>query len=70
MDRKPVQSSNIASVGYEESTETLEVEFSDGNVYQYQGVPKHIYEQLVSAPSVGQFFHFNIRNSFPYMRIG
>lgn len=32
MDRRPVRSSNVASVGYDESSSTLEVEFHGGRV--------------------------------------
>ena len=35
MMRIPVASSNVATVGYDEATNTLEVEFKDGSVYQY-----------------------------------
>lgn len=39
MDRETVQSSNIASVGYDLSSSTLEIEFKSGGIYQYSGVP-------------------------------
>lgn len=70
MEHIAVRSSNIASVGYDESTETLEVAFIKGGIYQYQGIPKHLFEQLLSAPSVGQFFSYNIKNLFLGTRVG
>jgi len=70
MERHPVQSSNIVSIGYDIGSETLEVEFKDGGIYQYIGVPHHLYEQFSAAPSIGQFFHYNIKNLFPYARVG
>lgn len=33
MERVKVSSSNIRSIGYEESTKTLEIEFKQGSVY-------------------------------------
>jgi KTSC domain len=66
MERTPVQSSNIVSVGYDSSVETLEVEFKSGAVYQYFNVPTLLYEQLMCAPSVGAFFNANVRNCFAY----
>ena len=46
MDRTPVSSSNLASVGYDPSTKTLEIEFNDGAVYQYDDVPESEYTGL------------------------
>lgn len=64
MQRDPVSSSNLASVGYDPTTYTLEVEFNSGRVYQYFDVPEHIYQELMSAGSVGSYFSRSIRNSF------
>jgi hypothetical protein len=65
MERQSVSSSNIASVGYEEASETLEVEFlKTGKVYQYYNVPKFMYERLMESPSLGQFFNLEIRNAY------
>lgn len=70
LPRENVASSNLASVGYDEDSETLEIEFVNGSVYQYYGVPKFMYDNLQSAPSKGKFFSHNIRNAYPYSRIG
>lgn len=64
MQRDAVSSSNLASVGYDPATCTLEVEFNSGRVYQYFDVPEHIYQELMSAGSVGSYFSRSIRNSF------
>lgn len=69
MIRDPVASSNVASIGYNAPSETLEVEFTNGAVYQYFNVPSNLYEQLVQAGSKGQFLHVYIRNSYPYSRV-
>lgn len=65
MERQSVSSSNIASVGYDDASETLEVEFlKTGKVYQYYNVPKFMYERLMEAPSLGTFFNLEIRNAY------
>lgn len=65
MERQAVSSSNIASVGYEEASETLEVEFTKtGRVYQYLNVPGFMFERLMQANSVGIFFNAEIKNAF------
>jgi hypothetical protein len=68
MDRQPVTSSNLASIGYDPATETLEVEFKNGLVYQYYNVPQIIFDQLHQAASVGTFFNANIKNSYACAR--
>jgi hypothetical protein len=69
MQRRPVNSSNLASVGFDSESETLEVEFNDGSVYQYFGVPVDVYRGLMSAGSHGSYFHQHIRNVYQYTRI-
>ena len=70
MKRDPVSSSNIASVGYDEPSEILEIEFMSGSVDRYYNVPQSIYDALIAAPSAGQFFAYQIKNAFPYSRVG
>ncbi|OWQ47196.1 KTSC domain-containing protein [Roseateles noduli] len=70
MNREPVASSNIASVGYDEPSQTLEVEFTSGAVYQYYNVPQPVYEQLMQAASKGQYLAYQIKNVYPYSRVG
>jgi hypothetical protein len=69
MIRRPVSSSNIASVGWEPDQEgsvtgTLEVEFRSGHVYEYEGVPESEYENLLGASSVGRYMAKNITGHF------
>lgn len=70
MRKRRVESTNLAAVGYDARTRTLEVEFVNGRVYQYHGVPDSVREQLLRAPSKGQFFNAHIRNSYPFLRVG
>ena len=69
MRRQAVTSSNIAEVGYDESSRTLEVLFTNGSVYQYFDVPPQIYTQLIRAASIGQYLNANIKGSFRYARV-
>ena len=64
MERKPVESSNIKSIGYNPDNQVLEVEFTSGTVYQYDDVPPELYADFESAPSVGRFFHQNIKSVY------
>lgn len=64
-----VSSSNVESVGYDEDNQTAYVRFLNGTLYCYKGVPKHEFEGLINAPSVGSYLHRNFKNIFPYERI-
>lgn len=66
MERTEVESSNIKSMGYAEFEQILELEFNNEAVYQYSGVPKEVYENLVSSESKGRFFAKEIKGKFDY----
>ena len=69
LDRISVQSSNIRSVGYEVTSETLEVEFTSGSVYQYFDVPKSEYQGLMNAPSKGRYMNKNSKDCYRYIQV-
>lgn len=41
-----LKSRHLVSLEYDTDTEILEIEFHDGSVYQYQNVPKSVYQDL------------------------
>lgn len=65
MRRRAVVSSAIASVGYDEATAELELEFLSGEVYRYFAVPRSVHAHLLSAPSMGRYFQQHIRDRYP-----
>jgi len=69
MSRRPVESSNIASVGYEASSATLEIEFRSGGIYRYFDVPEWVYRELMEAPPHGKYLHTHIRDKYRYMKV-
>ena len=69
MKRDAVSSSNVMSIGYDQETQTLEIEFVSGQIYQYFGVPDQVHTQIMRAPSKGQFVHLHIRNFYPFSRV-
>lgn len=68
MEMISVVSSNVRSVGYDEDSSTLQVEFLNGSLYQYFDVPKHIFNGLLTASSVGGYLHQNVKGIFRYSR--
>jgi hypothetical protein len=70
MERVPVQSSNLASVGYDSANMILEIEFHSGGIYQYFNLPLQIHEGLMNAGSKGTYFDQNIKKAgYPYKRV-
>ncbi len=67
--RQPVESSNIAAIGYDEENKVLVVEFNNSTIYSYLNVPENIYHDLISASSIGSYFAKNVRMSFTYERL-
>lgn len=69
MHRHHVSSTSLISVGYDEPSQTLELEFSSGAVYRYRKVPQLVYDELMRAPSKGRFVNAIVREYFPYSRV-
>jgi len=63
-EMQPVESSTIREIGFDEASEKLLVRFKDGGLYTYSDVPKEVYEEMLSARSVGRYFHQNVRLQF------
>jgi hypothetical protein len=61
MNRVQVSSSNLATIGYDAQTKTLEIEFLNGSIYQYFNVPESLYSGLMSASSHGRYFDAYIK---------
>lgn len=68
MDRTPVSSSNVASVGYDRTLRVLELEFRTGRVYRYQDVHPNTARAMLLTSSKGKFVWRNIRNKYAYTR--
>jgi hypothetical protein len=58
-------SSHLDSATYDSDARSLQVTFRDGQVWEYQGVPYETWLGLQNARSSGEYFHRQIRSSFP-----
>jgi hypothetical protein len=63
--RKKVDSSIIYSIGYDRKESILELEFIDGAVFQYTGVPYREYMGLMDSGSLGKYYLRYIRDIYP-----
>ena len=69
IQRHPVTSSDITSIGYDEPSQTLEIEFHATGIYRYFSVPKEIFDALLTTPSPGKFFLQNVKTKFAWEKV-
>ena len=63
MERSPVNSAAVRSVGYDATQKILEVEYQNGAVYQYMHVPEKTYADLMTASSHGRFVEEQVKRA-------
>lgn len=65
-----VTSSNIHKIGYDEETSKLGIVFNNdtNQVYEYDNVPKNVYEQLINAESIGHEFHVIVKDLYNFTK--
>jgi hypothetical protein len=66
MDMIAVESSTLATIGYDDAVGILQLEFRSRAIYQYFGVPAAVHHGILNAPSKGSYFNQFIRGRFPY----
>ena len=69
MEMTNVDSSNVESVGYDENSSTLQVEFKNGGIYQYFDVPEDVFTGLRDADSVGGYLAARIKGNYRYSKV-
>lgn len=60
----PCKSSNIEAVGHNPTRLELFVQFTNGELWKYRGVPSTVFGQLLVAESKGGFFAKNIKSVY------
>jgi hypothetical protein len=70
VERQPIESSSLRSVGHDFESQILEVEFVNGRTYRYFNVAADAYLALLEAPSKGAFFNAHIKDRYPSQRLG
>lgn len=69
MEMIPVTSSNVEMIGYDEDSQTLEIEFKNGSSYQYFDVPVKVFNELRDAGSIGAYLSTNIKGVYRFSRV-
>jgi len=63
------QSSHLQSYEYDPNTQTLTIEFQNGAVYRYDGVPMNEFENFMQSGGAGTHFWGKIRNKYPTTKV-
>lgn len=66
MERSPLASSSVASVGYDDATSVLEIEFKSGRIYQFEEVPRGVFDWLLRTPNKGSYVARMINGKYRY----
>ncbi|HEU4882552.1 MAG TPA: KTSC domain-containing protein [Longimicrobium sp.] len=69
MKRERLDSSSLASAGYDPAAHVLEVEFHNGGVYQYLEVEDEEYQAFSTAPSKGRYLNTEIKPDHPARKL-
>ncbi len=64
IERLAVDSSAVASAGYDAARQVLAIEFRSGLVIHYDGVPADLFELFGASESRGRFYSQRIKGKF------
>ena len=63
---KPVVSSSVMAIGYDEGAKEMHVQFKSGKTYVYKDVPAFVFRNAMRAPSIGKFVAVNVKDSYSF----
>ncbi len=67
--RENVESTALISIGYSKRLRALELEFHDGSIYRYLGVPVGVFLELEAAESRAGYYNGRIRGKYRCLRV-
>jgi len=69
MEMKKVSAGKLRAIGYDAGGRRLHVQFDDGSILAYTGVPPETFRRLGSSASMWSYFRDNIEEEYPAKRI-
>jgi len=69
IERKPVKSHTILTMGFDKLTKTLQVEFRNKAVYDYYDVPEFLYERSLTKNSINTYLNKAVYNKYKYKKV-
>lgn len=70
VQRHSIASRALRSIGYDEATGELELEFAGGRVYRYESVPPSVVRWLRRAPNKGRYVAAHLSGRYQEARVG
>lgn len=64
-----VESSAVATVGYDRDRELLRILYRNGKTYDYLNVPPEVHQELVTASSIGKYVNEVIKPNYEAVRV-
>jgi hypothetical protein len=68
MQERNLKGGRIRSGRYDEFSARLEIEFVDGAVTAYKGVPREVWQRLCAAPNAAVYLEDRIADEYPSER--
>ncbi|MEN6342773.1 MAG: KTSC domain-containing protein [Methanospirillum sp.] len=64
-----VAATDLDAVAYDPAERRLRIRFRSSAIYDYDGVPSVVYEELLAAPSKDAYFSEYVRPEYRYRRV-
>lgn len=64
MEMIRVSSSAIRAIGYDATTRSMKITFTEGHTYDFCGVPEGVFNGLLHASSKGRYYNDHIRDQY------
>ena len=68
-DMQPVESGNLAGIGFNEEKKQIRIAFNSGSTYEYDGCTAEEYNGILNAPSANDAFNETLRGKKPYRKV-
>lgn len=62
-------SSNIVAIGYDRTNQICRIQFKGGSTYEYTGVTRQDFGDLVAAESIGSYFAKIFKDAHPCKKV-
>jgi hypothetical protein len=57
------------SIGYDNETDILEIEFKSGEIWQYLHVPDFVLPNMLASESLGRYFQQFVKGKYEEVRV-
>jgi hypothetical protein len=69
LKEKPVESTWISNLSYNRPNKVITMRLSNGRAFSIPGMTRSMFERWTKSPSMGEFFHNYVRDTYNITRI-